>query len=312
MKEILKELQKKYPNSDVVEWNEAPSVEFMSTWIAQLDHDLSWWWIKWRFVEVFWKNGCGKTCLALLTMKSVIESWWTAAFIDCERTFDKRQAMTLWMNLSDVLYIKANSWEDACNMIRDLSKKWIDLIIVDSVAAMVPNHINEKDFWQHPMALQARMLTIMFQWCTNVIADNKTTVLLINQERAQMDPFWSWPKTTWWYALPYYCSQRVWMRKPWRKEMVDWMTLKYTIHKNKAWEIMVQWSADVKWEWWINEDTNNIMKAVAAWIIQSDKWWYEYKWKKYRLNKFTEDIMKEIVADIAVLEEDEISPWNSD
>src|SRR5580698_11549491 len=168
-----------------------------------------------RVIEVFGPESSGKTTLALHAVASAQKEGGIAAFIDAEHALDPAWAKRLGVNLEELLVSQPSSGEEALQIAEMLVKSnAVDMIVIDSVAALVPKAELEGDIGDSHVGLQARMMTQAMRKLTGCIAKSKTTVIFINQIREKIGVMFGSPETTpGGRALKFYSSCRVDVRK---------------------------------------------------------------------------------------------------
>jgi len=213
-------------------------VSTMHTWSYVLDLIL-WWWIpEWRVVEIYGPESSGKTTIALHMIAEVQKKWEIAAFIDAEHALDPRYAKILWVDVDNLILSQPDYGEQALQIAEELAKSWaVKLIVIDSVAAMVPRAEVEGDMWDSYMGLQARMMSQWLRKLTSILAKTGTTCIFINQIRMKIGLVFGNPETTTWgRALKFFASQRIDIRR-WEKILEDkeqiWYMAKVKVAKNK-------------------------------------------------------------------------------
>ena len=213
-----------------------------SSWSLSLDIALGWWYAKWRIVEIYGPESSGKTTLTLHAIAEVQKAWWTAAFIDAEHALDPRYAESVWVNTKDLIISQPDYGEQALEITEKLVNSWaVDLIIVDSVAALTPRAEIEGDMGDSHMWLQARLMSQALRKITGAINKTKCTVIFINQIRMKIwVMFWSPETTTWGNALKFYASQRLDIRRKDKIESgtgmdkeINWNRTRVKVIKNK-------------------------------------------------------------------------------
>ncbi|MBM4076847.1 MAG: recombinase RecA, partial [Planctomycetes bacterium] len=157
----------------------------------------------------------GKTTLALHAVASAQKSGGIAAFIDAEHALDPAWAKKLGVNLEDLLVSQPSSGEEALQIAEMLIKSnAVDIIVVDSVAALVPRAELDGDIGDSHVGLQARMMSQAMRKLTGAISKAKTTVIFINQIREKIGVMFGSPETTpGGRALKFYSSCRVDVRR---------------------------------------------------------------------------------------------------
>ncbi|MDG2424775.1 MAG: recombinase RecA [Phycisphaerales bacterium] len=170
---------------------------------------------KGRIVEIYGPESSGKTTLALTTLAHCQASGGTAAFIDAEHALDPSWAKRLGVNLADMLVSQPDTGEQAleiCEML--VRSNAVDIIIVDSVAALIPRAEIEGEMGATHVGLQARLMSQALRKLTGAIAKSKTTVVFINQLREKIGVMFGSPETTpGGRALKFYSSVRIDIRR---------------------------------------------------------------------------------------------------
>lgn len=190
-------------------------IETSSSGSLSLDLALWGWYAKGRIVEIYGPESSWKTTLTLHAIAEVQKAWWTAAFIDAEHALDPEYAKKIWVDTDNLIISQPDYGEQALEITDSLVRSGaVDLIIVDSVAALTPKAEIEWDMWDSHMGLQARLMSQALRKITGAINKSGTTVIFINQIRMKIGVmFWSPETTTWWNALKFYASQRVDVRR---------------------------------------------------------------------------------------------------
>jgi len=168
-----------------------------------------------RIIEVYGPESSGKTTLALHAVANAQKEGGVAAFIDAEHALDPAWAKRLGVNLEELLVSQPSSGEEALQIAEMLIKSnAVDIIVIDSVAALVPRAELEGDIGDSHVGLQARMMSQAMRKLTGCIAKAKTTVIFINQIREKIGVMFGSPETTpGGRALKFYSSCRVDVRK---------------------------------------------------------------------------------------------------
>ena len=168
-----------------------------------------------RIIEVYGPESSGKTTLALHVIAESQKTGGIAAFIDAEHAFDPTWAKKLGVELDTLLVSQPNSGEEAMQIVEMLVKSnSVDVIVVDSVAALVPKKELEGEIGDSHVGLQARLMSQSMRKLTGAIARSKTTTIFINQIREKIGVMFGSPETTpGGRALKFYSSVRVDVRK---------------------------------------------------------------------------------------------------
>lgn len=170
---------------------------------------------KGRIIEVYGPESSGKTTLALHMIAEAQKRGGVAAFIDAEHALDPDYAKRIGVNLEDLLISQPDSGEQALDITETLVRSnALDLIVVDSVAALTPRAEIEGEMGQSHMGLQARLMSQALRKLTAIISKTHTTVIFINQIRMKIGVMFGNPETTTGgNALKFYASIRIEIRR---------------------------------------------------------------------------------------------------
>jgi recombination protein RecA len=168
-----------------------------------------------RIIEIFGPESSGKTTLALHAVAQAQKAGGIAAFIDAEHALDPSWAKKLGVELATLLVSQPASGEEAMHICEMLIKSnAVDIIVVDSVAALVPQKELDGEIGDSHVGLQARLMSQTMRKLTGAISKSKTTVVFINQIREKIGVMFGSPETTpGGRALKFYCSCRIDVRR---------------------------------------------------------------------------------------------------
>lgn len=168
-----------------------------------------------RIIEVFGPESSGKTTLALHVIAQAQKAGGIAAFIDAEHAFDPTWGKKLGVELDTLLVSQPNSGEEAMQITEMLIKSnSVDVIVIDSVAALIPKQELAGEIGDTHVGLQARLMSQSMRKLTGAIAKSKTAVIFINQIREKIGVMFGSPETTpGGRALKFYCSCRIDVRR---------------------------------------------------------------------------------------------------
>jgi len=168
-----------------------------------------------RIIEIFGPESSGKTTLALHVVAKAQQMGGIAAFIDAEHALDPSWAKKLGVELESLLVSQPSSGEEAMNICEMLVKSnAVDVIVVDSVAALVPKKELDGEIGDSFVGLQARLMSQSMRKLTGCISKSKTVVIFINQIREKIGVMFGSPETTpGGRALKFYCSCRIDIRR---------------------------------------------------------------------------------------------------
>ncbi len=266
------------------EWAKT-KVETFSSGSLWLDLALWGWYAKWRIVEIYGPESSGKTTLTLHAIAETQKAWWTAAFIDAEHALDPEYAKKIGVNIDDLLISQPDYGEQALEIVDALVRSWaVDLIIVDSVAALTPKAEIEWEMWDSHMWLQARLMSQALRKITWVINKSNCTVIFINQIRMKIWVMFGSPETTTWgNALKFYASQRLDIRRKAKIEAwaamdkeVTWNTTVVKVIKNKIAPPFKEATFDVMYNEGISKVWEILDIGVETWIVKKAWAFYSY------------------------------------
>jgi len=168
-----------------------------------------------RIIEVFGPEASGKTTLAQHIVSEVQKMGGVAAFIDAEHALDPEYAAKIGVNVKELLISQPDTGEQALEILETLVRSnAVDVIVVDSVAALVPQKEIEGDMGDSHMGLQARLMSQALRKLTGIVSKTKTVVIFINQIRLKIGVFFGNPETTTGgTALKFYSSVRIEVRR---------------------------------------------------------------------------------------------------
>jgi len=168
-----------------------------------------------RVIEIYGPEGGGKTTLALHILAEAQKKGGVGAFIDAEHALDPDWAKIIGVNLEDLLISQPDSGEQALQIVETLVRSGeVDVVVVDSVAALVPQAEIAGEMGEFQIGLQARIMSQALRKLSGIIAKTKTAVIFLNQTRMKIGILWGNPETTpGGLALKFYASVRIDLRR---------------------------------------------------------------------------------------------------
>jgi recombination protein RecA len=196
--------------------NAIAPIEAISTGSISIDYALGIGGVpRGRVTEIFGPESSGKTTLALQVIAEAQKAGGMAAFVDAEHALDAQYAQKLGVDLENLLVSQPDHGEQALEIVEVLIRSnSVDVVVVDSVAALVPKAEIEGEMGEAQMGLQARLMSQALRKLTGVVAKSKTTLVFINQLREKIGVMFGNPETTTGgRALKFYASVRIDIRR---------------------------------------------------------------------------------------------------
>ena len=240
---------------------------------------------KGRIIEIYGPESSGKTTLTLHAIAEVQKQGGTAAFIDAEHAIDPVYAKNLGVNIDELILSQPDSGEQGLEIAETLVRSGaIDLVVVDSVAALVPQVELDGEMGDQQMGLQARLMSKALRKLSGVMNKTDCTIIFINQLREKIGVMFGNPETTTGgRALKFYSSVRVEIR---RSEVIKNGTeivgnkVNIKVVKNKVAPPFKSTQVDIIYGKGISRDGEVLDLAVDKDIVDKSGAWYAYKGEK--------------------------------
>ena len=199
IKSALELIEKKFGKGAIMHLGDAKhvKVETIPTGSISLDMALGGGIPVGRVVEIYGPESSGKTTMTLHAIAQVQKRGGTAAFIDAEHALDPAYAEKIGIKVDDLLISQPDSGEQALEIAETLARSGaVDLLVIDSVAALTPRAEIEGEMGDAHMGLQARLMSQALRKLTSIISSTKTTIIFINQLRMKIGVMFGNPETT--------------------------------------------------------------------------------------------------------------------
>ncbi len=234
---------------------------------------------KGRIVEIYGPEASGKTTMALHAISSVQRAGGVAAFVDAEHALDPRYAADLGVDLESLLISQPDTGEQALEIVETLLRSGaVDLVVVDSVAALVPRAEIEGEMGDAHVGLQARLMSQAMRKLTGHTSKTRSSLIFINQPRHKIGVMFGSPETTTGgNALKFYCSVRLDIRRIGAIKDGDSVIgnrVRVKVVKNKLAAPFREAEFDILYGEGVSVSGELLEKAVALEVIQKAGAWY--------------------------------------
>ncbi|OGL30621.1 recombinase RecA [Candidatus Saccharibacteria bacterium RIFCSPHIGHO2_02_FULL_47_12] len=311
----LETIEKQFGKGSIMKMGDAHKVhvECIPTGSLSLDIALGGGIPKGRVIEIYGPESSGKTTLTLHAIAEIQKQGGTAAFIDAEHALDPSYAKRIGVDVENLLLSQPDNGEQALEIVETLVRSnAVDLIVVDSVAALVPRAEIEGEMGDSHMGLQARLMSQALRKLTGVISRSHATVIFINQIRMKIGVMFGNPETTTGgNALKFYASVRMDIRRIAQikagEEIIGNRT-RVKVVKNKIAPPFRQAEFDIMYNQGISRSGDILDLATERGIVEKSGAWFAYKGNKIAqgresAKKYLEEnpkVMDEIAKQVTV------------
>ncbi|HSX31006.1 MAG TPA: recombinase RecA [Candidatus Saccharimonadales bacterium] len=283
----LETIEKQFGKGSIMKLGEAHAVNVETTPTGSLSLDLALGGgiPRGRILEIYGPESSGKTTLTLHAIAEVQKRGGTAAFIDAEHALDPAYAKRIGVDVENLLLSQPDNGEQALEITETLVRSnAVDIIVVDSVAALVPRAEIEGDMGDPQMGLQARLMSQALRKLTGVISRSKTTVIFINQIRMKIGVMFGNPETTTGgNALKFYASVRMDIRRISQIKAGDAVIgnrARVKVVKNKIAPPFREAEFDIMYNQGISTSGDILDLAVKYEIVEKAGAWFAYNGEK--------------------------------
>ncbi len=280
----MDQITKQFGDGSIMKLGEAKKVdvELLPSGALSLDLALGGGYPKGRIIEIYGPESSGKTTLTLHAIAEIQKQGGTAAFIDAEHALDPAYAKKLGVDTDDLLVSQPDNGEQALEIAETLVRSnAVDLIVVDSVAALVPQAEIDGDMGDSHMGLQARLMSQALRKLTGIINKSKATVIFINQIRMKIGVMFGNPETTTGgNALKFYASVRMDIRRIGQLKVGEDIIgnrTKVKIVKNKIAPPFRVAEFDIMYNEGISKTGDVLDLAAERNVVGKAGAWYDYK-----------------------------------
>ena len=293
LEETLKEIEKTYGKGSVMKLGDRPQVDVdvIPSGSILLDAALGvGGYPKGRIVEIYGPESSGKTTLALHAIAEAQKKGGRAAFVDAEHSIDPLYARNLGVDIDELILSQPDSGEQALEIVQMLADSGaIDIIIVDSVAALVPQAELDGTMGDNNVGLQARLMSKAMRKLASVLNNNDCTVIFINQIREKVGVIYGNPETTTGGgALKFFASIRIDIRRSEAikvgSEIVG-NTVNVKIVKNKVSAPFKNCQIDIIYGKGISKTSEILEMGVQLGLLKKSGSWFEYNGNRFANGK---------------------------
>ncbi|HSX41819.1 MAG TPA: recombinase RecA [Candidatus Saccharimonadales bacterium] len=309
LKAALDQIEKQFGAGSIMRMGEQThlNVEVISTGSLALDVALgAGGFPRGRIIEIYGPESSGKTSLALSAIAAAQKTGGLGALVDAEHAFDPQYAAKLGVDLDQLLISQPDTGEQALEIVETLVRSnAVDVIVVDSVAALVPRAEIEGEMGDSMMGVQARLMSQALRKLTGAVSKSKTALIFINQIRMKIGVMFGNPETTpGGNALKFYCSVRLDIRRA--EQIKDGETpignrVRVKVVKNKIAPPFRVAEFDLMFDSGISKEGDLLELGAKMGIIEKSGSWFQYN--EMKLGQGREAAKAFLKGDVALAKE---------
>lgn len=289
LQEAIKAIKKQFGDGSILTDKAIPGIQFLRTGSRALDEAMGGGWARGRLHEIYGPESSGKTTLALHAIAEAQKTGGVCAFIDAEHALDVNYAKALGVQTDKLLISQPDNGEQALEITETLVRSGaVEVVVIDSVAALVPQKELEGEMGDAQMGLQARLMSQAMRKLAGAVHVNNATVIFINQIRMKLGVMFGNPETvSGGNALKFYASQRLDIR---RREAVKEGTgddaviignkTDVKVVKNKVAPPFREATFTIKYGIGIDQGADLLEAAVATGVVDKSGAWYSFEGQK--------------------------------